>query len=396
MGERYQSPLFYQVTSAPARVFQGYRLSVPLPSNRWPASDKRFFDLLPPELVSHVVQQVAATTIFEQRAYRILRKTLHSLCLTSKQLRSLAQPLLLETVIILGDDELRRFRYLVDTRSSAELATIRNFGITECFAEDVYDAQRFDIFAKAATGLQDLRCTLDLTKLTPFLGTAITYLSLSEIKISGITSFSFPQLISLSIHECTIGKGKRGAEIDFHLPSLRNLAFIPLINRAFNPSTTRFLNLVAPSLSTATLSLRAAQHYPPSILKNPSITRSYFTFITNSAAPRTFDITHVEHLQVKGGSFPEVSEYKKLMKLVKSARQLKTLTLPSPPSSSAPIAIAIRHLSQNIVDFCVPRQVSVFYNHLSDHGDFPNYVDPRFVEMVEAKARIASRGARDE
>ncbi|GAA5948621.1 hypothetical protein JCM3765_004946 [Sporobolomyces pararoseus] len=394
MAQRYQLPLFYQGVPDPRIRIQGFAPSIPVHQNGLPVSGKRFFDLLPPELVAFVVQQVAATSVFEQRAYRTLRKTLYSLCLTSKHLRSLAQPLLLETLIILEDDDLGRFRTILDTKSPADVASIRNLGIAECFAEDAYDALRFDVLAKAATGLQELRCAFDLSKLTPFLGTTITSLSLSEIKISGIASFSFPQIKSLSIHECSIGKGKRGLEIEFHLPSLRHLAFIP-VNRAFNPSATRFLNLTAPSLITATLSLKAARHYPPSILENPSITRSYLAYIEDSATPRKLDLTLVEHLQIEGCSFPELSDYKKWTKLIESASQLKSLTLPPTPRAFGPHADMVHVASQNIVDICLRRQIKVFHKQWSDQSDFSNFVDSRLVEMAEASVRLGSINAGD-
>jgi len=87
-----------------------------------PSPRNRYFDLLPPELLSHVISYIDTLprTEAEER-----QSALYSLCLTSKLLHGLSQPLLLkrvDTSFMFMDDTLG---LLLDQNSDESLAMIR-------------------------------------------------------------------------------------------------------------------------------------------------------------------------------------------------------------------------------------------------------------------------------
>ena len=57
----------------------------------------RYFDLLPLELIRHIIEQLAPLE-YTQETYQERKRTLYSTCLICRLFRELAQPLLFETI----------------------------------------------------------------------------------------------------------------------------------------------------------------------------------------------------------------------------------------------------------------------------------------------------------
>ncbi|GAA6064048.1 hypothetical protein JCM10212_005856 [Sporobolomyces blumeae] len=78
-------------------------LSAP-PSSSSPTSPVRYFDLLPNELVRLIVEHVGPVRYKSIYAYTSRQADLRALCLVSRRLRSIAQPLLSQVVHLLSKD----------------------------------------------------------------------------------------------------------------------------------------------------------------------------------------------------------------------------------------------------------------------------------------------------
>jgi hypothetical protein len=89
-----------------------------------PSQPIRYFDLLPTELIRNIFDLVDA---LPRSSRRIRRKTLHSLCLVSKLLRSLAQPLLLKHVGIWSTTKPNLLQLLADRNSDPSLGAVQTF-----------------------------------------------------------------------------------------------------------------------------------------------------------------------------------------------------------------------------------------------------------------------------
>jgi len=124
----------------------------------------RHFDSLPTELVRDILQDVDCFPRQERQ------DTLHSLCLTSKLLRSHAQPLLLKriyTSVGAGQDLLK---LLVENNSSASLATV------QALIFDIPDlkkvSQWLKKFVKNATNLREVYVNKQAVPLKAFFGSS--------------------------------------------------------------------------------------------------------------------------------------------------------------------------------------------------------------------------------
>jgi hypothetical protein len=94
-----------------------------LPSSA-PSPRIRYFDLLPPELLTYVLNHVGT---LPRHDAKIRQKTLYSLCLTSKLLHELAQPFLLkhiQTSIGAGDNMVKS---LITNNGDETIAKVQSF-----------------------------------------------------------------------------------------------------------------------------------------------------------------------------------------------------------------------------------------------------------------------------
>ncbi|GAA5993251.1 hypothetical protein JCM5350_007298 [Sporobolomyces pararoseus] len=191
-----------------------------------PPSPIRYFDLLPPELLLLVVEYAAGEYSRDFLLSKERQATLCSLCLTSKALKSIAQPILFADVAF---DEGDRWKLLslIKNNDSVMLASIKrlliSFGGPLQFekaeeAEEAENAKAAEILAINSTHLQELACTGQGTNLTKFVGTNIVTLSIWHLELE---NFSFPHLKYLSIITC----GLADSESRFDLPSLQHLSY---------------------------------------------------------------------------------------------------------------------------------------------------------------------------
>jgi len=98
---------------------------MPIMSTNSPASfpQTRYFDLLPLELIRHIIEQLAPSD-YVQRAFGDRKNSLYSTCLVSRLFRKLAQPLLFEIIEINKDDQMEILNSLVHSDVGKRLLSI--------------------------------------------------------------------------------------------------------------------------------------------------------------------------------------------------------------------------------------------------------------------------------
>ncbi|GAA5831140.1 hypothetical protein JCM5353_008776 [Sporobolomyces roseus] len=334
----------------------------------------RYFDTLPTELVGEIVQDVDCLPRQERHV------TLRSLCLTSKLLRSHAQPLLLKriyTSVGAGQDLLK---LLVENNASATLATI------QALIFDIPDlkkvSQWLKKFVKNATNLQEAYVNKQVVPLKAFFGSNITTLSFRHItmKLDGAV-FALPELLRLSMIACPI---HNEGGIRFSLPKLKHLAFFGGTSHLW-PQEFEFLNRLVPNLVSFTVSLDKITSLPPSILNHPTLPILYKTF---SNAPDTASLQGIQHLLIQvHRQSPNIPEW--AVKVKNSMPKFKTLTLAwygggsRPDASVTPLLVA-----------CRDRNVEVFWEHHLDPTTFLGTIETffdlvpsSFIERAEARQR---------
>lgn len=133
-----------------------------------------YFDILPPELVQAIIEYVAHNRSLVDR--RETRKTLRTLCLTSKRLKTFAQPLLLANLDLWTSSQVKRFGSLLENQPGGDLELIRRIVIGPSFA----NSEGLKSLAKSATRVRDLLVNGKCSMLEPFFGSSELALSNSE------------------------------------------------------------------------------------------------------------------------------------------------------------------------------------------------------------------------
>ncbi|GAA5977605.1 hypothetical protein JCM5350_002290 [Sporobolomyces pararoseus] len=233
-----------------------------------PSPPTRYFDLLPPELVISIVEHTSPSQNNVDNE-RDRRETLRALCLTSRCLRSIAQPLLLSYLYFTYEKHVDQ---LVVNNSAEALASIRTMDVVP-FTPMPSLAK----LARAATKLDVLSLSGGDAYLVPFIGS------------EAVPIFRFQHLESMELLQCSFDQ-----QIRFDLPSLRHL-----VHRNINVREVTgnhfFLKHVARDLVSISVSVRIS--LPDSILNNPSISRRYFADVLQVPPPISqIETAHVLHL----------------------------------------------------------------------------------------------------
>ncbi|GAA5963873.1 hypothetical protein JCM3765_004047 [Sporobolomyces pararoseus] len=257
--------------------------------NSEPSPPTSSFDLLPPELVIDIVELACSS---QNR-----RETLRALCLTSRYLRSISQPLLLSHVDLKYD---REIACLVEKNSSDALAMIRT--ITLIWRKPMKSA--VTALAEAATSLEALTCFYQSAGLEPFAGSNIKFLALHgcKLNIRNVPLFQFHHIQFMELSRCKF----YGQRIRFDLPSLRHLVYTPdVLWKMGSTDSLHFFNQIAPSL--VSISVRISTSLPESIVKSPSI--SLYRRADISQAPNLVSLQDFQALHLDTASLTNVADH---------------------------------------------------------------------------------------
>ncbi|GAA5860521.1 hypothetical protein JCM8547_000329 [Rhodosporidiobolus lusitaniae] len=211
-------------------------------------------DRFPAELVIHILQ-LAAPPEFHPRLYRSRQRTLRSLCLVSKRLRDLAQPMLAQVVHVKCSETSRSLGVVEngETRASRVIVlVVERYELTVSF---VTHAQAMLTSIAAALGVGGLlRGPVELPQLLMFCS------NLVELSIVDVSLFDFAWLRPLShLRRLQVVKHPTNTlaspPVDLVLPSLVELSVRgaqPILDAAFFAtvvSTTALPSLRALGLS---------------------------------------------------------------------------------------------------------------------------------------------------
>ena len=117
----------------------------------------RYFDLLPLELIRHIIEQLAPLE-YDQKTYQDRRRSLCSTCLVSRLFRKLAQPLLFEVLYISSRDWLKD---VLETGCSDSVKRLlgKTRMVTGHHIADIFEEDYGIEFLNLVSGLEDLRLT---------------------------------------------------------------------------------------------------------------------------------------------------------------------------------------------------------------------------------------------
>jgi hypothetical protein len=363
-------------------------LSFPLP----PLPPTRYFDLLPTSLVSGICQVIDSLPRKERQA------TLLSLCLTSKILRSHAQPLLLKRVytsVGAGSDLLK---LLVEKSYPGSLVSVQEFifdtpdlkGVSKSLKmfvlkattlQEVYISKQvvaLKAFFGSSKHFSSLHVTRSSRRFSLFLFTDITTLSLRHVTMTlGGATFSFPELLRLSMVVCPI---RNEGGIRFSLSKLKHLAFISATSQ-LSPQEIAFLDQLVPRIVSFTVSLDKINTLPASILNHPTLPILY---ATSSVMSEVRSLQGVRHLltPIRG----QVSQG--LADLIEnSVHQLETVILAWYGEGNRP-----EELVGPLLAACKDRAVEVLWEHRPEASTFVgtnetffHVVPSSFIKRVEGK-----------
>jgi len=146
-----------------------------------PPTPIRYFDLLPPELIQMIIELSSIETDRET-GYSKRQSNLRSFCLTSKLLKSIAQPLLRNKLVLAGDRFDRTLELFVEKDSVDSRASPRTIELHPWTDVTLYYLIRLQSVAREATVLRELSCSIsDNRWLLPFLGSSKSTLENQEV-----------------------------------------------------------------------------------------------------------------------------------------------------------------------------------------------------------------------
>jgi len=132
------------------------------------SSSTRYFDSLPPELLYDIIEKSSwgklGSWIEEDK------KTLLSLCLTSKRLRSIAHPFLLRTIRLEFEDETKVLGLLVENNHVESFSMIRKLHLRRGPSVPDPDLERLSELAKGTFEIQELSWTRQYAGVKLFFG----------------------------------------------------------------------------------------------------------------------------------------------------------------------------------------------------------------------------------
>jgi len=118
----------------------------------------RYFDLLPLELIRHIIEQLAPLE-YTQETYQERKRTLYSTCLICRLFRELAQPLLFETINVADPEHMAILNLSGSVDYKRLMSYTRNIAILDlaCMMADSEDHALE--FLDPIPNLEDLRMT---------------------------------------------------------------------------------------------------------------------------------------------------------------------------------------------------------------------------------------------
>ncbi|GAA5956543.1 hypothetical protein JCM3765_003478 [Sporobolomyces pararoseus] len=372
-------------------------LSLDSPSSIVPPSlppPIRYFDLLPPELVRQIVEQTPSTTKVGSEG----RSTLRALCLTSHQLRSIAQPLLLRDIIIENDEDVDELEDLVRNNPLENLKLVRNF-VVNIYRNPVDDAgwEAVETLLSAAEMLETFS-SRGYPEWLPLLGSRLRKLTLNQVDVPDSTvhfpsllrlllsrcnfgpnlPFVCPSLDYLGVNRCTFKEATDGGELGgggvplLDVPSLRHLNYSSATRAPISSSERLLLGRIVPTLQTAHLEFIDLHLRPESLLSSPSICRivhaevgqlnnfgrnfplvEYLHLYSYSVRPRRYDVLSSSRDIEIGSALAQWTN------LVDGSKKLKSLILEGFANVRYP---AISTEVSRLLDICDRRDIIVFFD----------------------------------
>ncbi|GAA5977658.1 hypothetical protein JCM5350_002307 [Sporobolomyces pararoseus] len=347
------------------------------------------FEILPPELVQAIVEYVAYNRSLVDR--RETRKTLRTLCLTSKRLKTFAQPLLLANLDLWTSSQVKRFGSLLENQPGGDLELIRRIVIGPSFA----NSEGLKSLAKSATRVRDLLVNGKCSMLEPFFGSNITSLTLHLVELLGTSPIFFPSVKTMAIY--TEGReGRDGGGIEsqpkIDLPSLQHLSYLPN-SRLEEQYTERFLESVSSTLVTITLLIKEIPSLPLSITENASISICHSIDLCetiNLGSCLVSNLPSTKHLRLAFGNLrcridsARMNESTLLLdtwpSLLELAEQLETLILHAPVLGQLKVR---DNLLAPLLKVCEKRKIKVIREEGKFGHLFWDNVSPRWLKQVE-------------
>ncbi|GAA5956550.1 hypothetical protein JCM3765_003480 [Sporobolomyces pararoseus] len=363
-----------------------------------------YFEELPTEVTKRILGYVDEVPRTKES-----QKNLLSLCLTSKAIRSHAQPLLLKTVYVSIGAGQNLLQLLVENNTS--LASVQEFYFDNPQLKNV--VKFLKKFVQNAVNLDEVLINKQIVPVKHFVGSSkypssrvkrdylrssadlvlsfpgITTLALSHVnlKLDGRV-FEFPELLRLSMTACQI---KHEGGLNFSLPKLRHLAFFSGTSHLWPPEFT-FLHRLAPTRVSFTVSLAKITTLPPSVLNSSTLS---ILFEAHSGGETPSTLQGVRHLLLRlrgdkqgGGPLPidpKVTEnlnvYTSLIS--RGTHQVETIIL-SLYGGGGIVSQATRSVLAPLMAACKARNVEIVFVHQPDSQSFESLVPTIFLNRSEA------------
>ncbi|GAA5956547.1 hypothetical protein JCM3765_003479 [Sporobolomyces pararoseus] len=348
-------------------------------------SRPRPLDSLPNELLREIF-----TRIDDEARTKETQDTLLSLCLTSKLFNNLSQPLLLRRICTSLGTGTSQIEQIVGSKSEEELSRVRTF---------YYDTPRSKVahrslnsFASQARNVREIYVDTDVTVFSAFLRSNLTTLSLHKVvcDLRG-HSFAFPELVNLSLTNCTFDKKK---PIPSDLPKLQHLAFFAYALLLTRPEMN-FILRYTPTLTSLTTGLHTI--LPRSILDSTSLSILAWTNFLGYHGTTIQNVKHLcitvpneqqklprYHYRSAANRFDQYTEA-----ILTSTTPLETVTwsvnagAEGIPNQNEELRDAMSALNKA----CYKRGVKVFWVEENEARTFDNRVPRWFVEKAEARGR---------
>ncbi|GAA5977577.1 hypothetical protein JCM5350_002279 [Sporobolomyces pararoseus] len=350
---------------------------------------------LPPELIGQIFQDVIAVqvpipspaavdTIKESRA------TLRSICLSSKQFREIAQPLLLSDILVEGNAQIK-LDLLLSNNSAEALTSIRTIRLFEQVNEARF-ANHLVNLARAATGLTKILCAGGKSCLQPFFGSNLTTMSLFHHVLGGSGPFSFPMLKYLSLFACEVQEGS-GGDLQFDLPSLRHLALTPTCSDN-SDNLMCVIHTTASTLQTLSYPLRYASRLPPSVSAVPCCFDFYSQSVRSFPKPTSLDPFRLfipSLFPTYGGDPPQevlrIEEWTEAIEEDLFSPQVLIIPTLSIDTDDEEY-MALKLACDGLAEVCKEKKIEVVREKCKGSFDFWDFVSPSFIRKVEAASKV--------
>ncbi|GAA5963834.1 hypothetical protein JCM3765_004034 [Sporobolomyces pararoseus] len=349
--------------------------------------------LLPPELIRQIFEDVSnlgwrhgdhMTGTFKKS-----RATLHSLCLASRQFRTIAQPLLLSRIVSQGDSQFN-LHLLLSRNAPDALRSIRTIQLVNQKI-DARITNHLVALAVAATGLQELLCCGGTRCLQPFFGSNLTTMSLSYYELRGNGAFTFPKLKYLNFFQCTVTGGP-GGDIHFDLPALRHVALTPMVITGTDDFAF-FFDSIASTLASISCPLEYATRLPPSVSAVPRCFDFFSQSVSSFPPPTPLD----QHRLFLPSLYPSygADPVEDALRVEEWTEHIeedllcpRILITPTIPIDEEGEYLNLEAACEGLAEVCKGKKIQVVKEKCSGSVDFWNFVSPSFIRKVEATSVV--------